>query len=51
VLARLGTEPGVAVAEVDPESQRQKREAFPVLAHRRLDSVRFPNQPGPGAEA
>ena len=44
VLARLGTEPGVVVAEVDPESQRQKREAFPVLPHRRLDSVRLPGK-------
>jgi deaminated glutathione amidase len=41
VLARLGTEPGVAVAEVDLESQRHKREVFPALAHRRLDSARF----------
>jgi len=36
VLARLGTAPGVVVAELDPESQRHKREVFPVLAHRRL---------------
>ncbi len=42
VLARLGTEPGVAVAEIDLDSQRHYREAFPVLTHRRLDSVRYP---------
>jgi len=42
VLARLGTEPGVAVAEIDLDSQRHKREVFPALSHRRLDSARFP---------
>jgi nitrilase len=41
VLARLGTEPGVAIAEIDLESQRHKREVFPALAHRRLDSARW----------
>ncbi|MEI7866584.1 MAG: carbon-nitrogen hydrolase family protein [Candidatus Methylumidiphilus sp.] len=42
VLARLGIEPGVAVAEIDLDSQRHYREAFPVLTHRRLYSVRYP---------
>lgn len=42
VLARLGTEPGVAMAEIDLESQRHKRSVFPALAHRRLDSARSP---------
>ncbi|MCX7109764.1 MAG: carbon-nitrogen hydrolase family protein [Proteobacteria bacterium] len=42
VVARLGIEPGVAVAEIDLDSQRHYREAFPVLTHRRLDSVRYP---------
>jgi len=42
VVARLGTEPGVAVAEIDLDSQRHYREVFPVLTHRRLDSVRYP---------
>ncbi len=41
VLARLGTAPGVVVAEIDLDSQRQQRETFPALAHRRLDSTRF----------
>ncbi len=41
VLSRLGTEPGVAVAEIDPESQAHKRKVFPALSHRRLYSVRF----------
>jgi nitrilase len=42
VLARLDARPGVAVAEIDLESQRRRREAFPALSHRRLDSARFP---------
>jgi len=42
VLARLDTEPGVVVAEIDPEGQRHKRAVFPALSHRRLDSTRFP---------
>ncbi len=41
VVARLGTEAGVAVGEIDLASQRHYRDAFPVLAHRKLDSVRF----------
>jgi len=41
VVARLGTEPGVAVGQIDLESQKHYREVFPVLTHRRLDSVRF----------
>ena len=41
VMARLGTEPGIAVAEIDLDSQRQYREVFPVLAHRKLESVRY----------
>lgn len=41
VLARLGTEPGVVVADIDLDSQQEKREVFPVLTHRRLDSTRF----------
>jgi nitrilase len=44
VLARLGIEPGVVVAEIDLESQRQKREVFPALVHRKLDSVRYPKE-------
>ena len=40
VVARLGMEPGVAVAEIDLDSQRHYRELFPVLAHRKMDSVR-----------
>jgi nitrilase len=42
VLARLGTERGVVVAEIDLDSQRHKRAVFPALSHRRLDSARFP---------
>lgn len=44
VLARLGVEPGVVVAEVDLEEQRRKRAAFPALSHRRLDSARAGEQ-------
>ncbi|MFM8333667.1 MAG: carbon-nitrogen hydrolase family protein [Candidatus Methylumidiphilus sp.] len=40
VLARLGVEPGVAAAAIDLDGMRQKRQAFPALAHRRLDSAR-----------
>jgi nitrilase len=40
VLTRLGMEPGVALAAIDRESQRHKREVFPALSHRRLDSTR-----------
>ena len=36
VVARLGTEPGVAIGEIDLERQRHYREVFPVLAHRKL---------------
>jgi nitrilase len=38
VMARLGVEPGVALAEIDLDSQRHYRKVFPVLTHRRLDS-------------
>jgi predicted amidohydrolase len=41
VMSRLGVEPGVALAEIDLDSQRHYREVFPVLAHRRLDSASF----------
>lgn len=41
VLARLGSEPGVVVSEIDLDSQHEKRKVFPVLSHRRLDSTRF----------
>ncbi|MFZ4704325.1 MAG: carbon-nitrogen hydrolase family protein [Candidatus Methylumidiphilus sp.] len=41
VLARLGSEPGVVVAEIDLNTQRHYREIFPVLAHRKLDSARY----------
>ncbi len=38
VVSRLGVEPGVAVAEIDLDSQRKYRELFPVLAHRKINS-------------
>lgn len=41
VLARLGTEPGVVLADCDLENQHSKRQAFPALSHRRLDSTRW----------
>jgi len=41
VLARLGSEPGVIVAQIDLNIQRHYREVFPVLSHRKLDSVRY----------
>lgn len=44
VLTRLDTRPGVAVAKIDLDSQRQKRTAFPALSHRRLDSACFPGR-------
>ena len=37
VVARLGTEPGVVVGQIDLESQKHYREVFPVLTHRRLE--------------
>ncbi len=40
VVARLGIDPGVAVAEIDLDKQRTYRELFPVLTHRKMDSVR-----------
>ncbi|MBS1212957.1 MAG: carbon-nitrogen family hydrolase [Proteobacteria bacterium] len=45
VLARLDTEPDVVLAEIDLPALRERRNAFPVLAHRRLDSNRFEGVP------
>jgi nitrilase len=42
LLARLGKEPGVVVAEIDLGNLRHKRAVFPALSHRRLDSARYP---------
>lgn len=44
VLARLGTEPGVVVAEIDLELQEHQRSVFPALSHRRLNSSRYSPQ-------
>jgi len=41
VLARIGTEPGIVVAEINLHQQQRRRELFPALSHRRLDSARF----------